>query len=73
MILSTTLIKINTLAHEIIIAQSDLVKNSKKINFNSISTQINKNREKSGNYSSVSSRTIKEYLKSNLKIKEIKK
>ena len=71
MLLSQQTVKINKLAKEILLAQSYLVLACKNITFYSIANRINEVRKNKGNDSEVSQRTVKQYIKSNLKIKEL--
>jgi hypothetical protein len=64
-------IEINTLAIEIIQAVSELVSLGKIPNPNAVTSLINKNREIRSNFSKTTWKVVKNYMTSNLKIKEL--
>ena len=65
------IVQINTLAKEILTAMSQNLEDGHKLTIYSITKRINNNRELSNIYTTIEARKVKEYLKSNLKIKEI--
>jgi len=69
--LSNQTIEINTLATEILKAISFLSLSGRKITFYAVTKRINEVRENNDNFLTVSQTTVKKYMESNLKIKEI--
>jgi hypothetical protein len=65
-------IEINILAIEIIQASSELISIGKIPNPNAVTVLINENRKLQGNLTETTWKVVKDYMTTNLKIKELK-